>query len=349
MITDIFSQFGTPEQWKTAIIFFLGIIALLILLKVFIKNKLKNIAQKTKNDFDDFLIDSISRIAWPFEIAIAFFFAIKFLNIPGNTSSLIGIATLIVVIIYLTKFVQKLIEYVADKKILKREEQGKKTDASAIRILSNVTKWVIWFIAALFILQNAGVNVSAFVAGAGIAGIAIAFSLQEVLSDLFACFSIYFDKPFEVGDFIIFDNDKSGTVKKIGLKSTRIKSLKGDEMIVSNKKLTESILHNYKKMEKRRVTFEIYVDAKTTIPKLKKGKQIIHNIITREENTEAFRTHLKTFNGNSWTYSVIYYITNSNYGKYLDAQESINLEIKRAFDKEKIKFATDIQKIILKD
>jgi small-conductance mechanosensitive channel len=269
--------------------------------------------------------------------------------LPDNIDSFINIFTLVVVIVYIARFIQKLIEYSADKNIIKQEEQGKKTDASAIRILSNIAKWAIWLIASLFILQNAGVDISALVAGAGIAGIAIAFALQEVLADLFACFSIYFDKPFEVGDFVVIEGGESGTVKKIGLKSTRIKSLKGDEMIVSNKKLTESVLHNYKKMEKRRAEFEISVDPKTSVAKLKKGKEIISKIIEDIDDTEFNRVHLKTFNGNSWTYIAVYFVTSSKYEKYMDAQEGINLEIRKVFDKEKIKFATDTQKIILKD
>ena len=250
--------------------------------------------------------------------------------------------------IYAAMFFQQLISYFSKKSIEKQVEEGKKTDASAFRILFNILKWSTWFIAVLIILQNTGIDISALLAGAGIIGIALAFSMQEVLADLFACFSIYFDRPFEVGDFIVMENGEKGSVKKIGLKSTRIKSLKGDELIVSNKKLTESVLHNYRKMKQRRVIVEIYVDAKTSIPKLEKGKKIIHDTIEKQEDADPFRVHLRVFNGNSWTYEISYYINTNNYGRYLDIEEAVNLGIRKNFDKEKIKFATDIQKIILK-
>lgn len=346
-IQDFFLQFGQPENWKLAFLFFLATVVIFWFAKYLVVRKFKNLAKKTKNDFDDFIVKSLSGVTWPLTIIMAFFIGSKFLYNLGPVDRIINYITLIVIIVYAASFFQKLIKYFIFKNISKQEEEGKKTDASALKIISNISQWVVWFIALLLILENSGVDVSTLLAGAGIASVLIAFSLQNVLSDLFACFSIYLDRPFEVGDFIEYGNE-SGTVKKVGLKSTRIKSLKGDEIIIANNKLMDNVLHNYKKMKKRRVDFEISVDAKSSVAKLQKGKKIIHDIIDKEKDTEVNRTTLKSFNGNSWTYQISYFIMTKDYGIYLESQERINLAVKKAFDKEKIKFATDIQKIILK-
>lgn len=345
---NFLQQMGTATEWRLAIIFSLLTVCLLALFKYLLISKFRKLALKTKNQVDDFLVTALSVIGWPLEVILAIFVGSKFLLIPADIEKFISWVTLTVVIVYAAKFLQKTIEYFSLKNIGQKEKEGNKTDASGIEVVSRIGKWAVWFIAALLILQNSGINIGTILAGAGIIGIAIAFAMQEVLSDLFACFTIYFDKPFRVGDYIVMENGKSGTVKKIGLKSTRLKSLVGEEIVVSNKKLTESVLHNYKKMDKRRITFIVGVDAKTTISKLERGKKIIEEVIDKDEDTELLRAHIKDFNGNSWEYEIAYNIVTKEYTRYLDAQERINLNIRKLFDKEKIKFATDVQKIILK-
>ncbi|HOI60138.1 MAG TPA: mechanosensitive ion channel family protein [Candidatus Pacearchaeota archaeon] len=349
MIGELLLNLGTWEEWKLSLISFFGLIIFFRISKYLILNKFKKIAEKTKTDFDDFLISILSSTNLFIEFAFSLFVSSKFLNLSQGADSFINYLALVAFIILAATFFQKLIKYFSYKKFIEREEEGKKTDASVVRILSNIADWAIWVIAILLILQNSGIDIGALLAGAGIFGIAIAFALKEVLADLFACFSIYFDRPFEVGDYIVLDKGKNGTILKIGLRTTRIKTLRGEELVISNRKLTDSLLRNYKKMERRRVSFEVYVDSKTSLAKLEKGKKLILDIISKTENIKPIRACLVSFNGNSWTYEVTYYVTNGNYGKYLIAHESIILAIKKSFDKEKIKFATDIQKIILKE
>lgn len=349
MIGEILLSLGTWEQWKLSLISFFGLIIFFRISQYLVLNKLKQLTQLTKNDFDDFLVSILSSTNWFIEFAFSLFVSSKFLNLSQGIDNFINYLALVAFIILAATFFQKLIKYFAYKKFVEREEEGRKTDASVVRILSNIADWAIWVIAILLILQNSGIDIGALLAGAGIFGIAIAFALKEVLADLFACFSIYFDRPFEVGDYVVLDGGKNGTIKKIGLRTTRVKTLRGEELVISNRKLTDSFLRNYKKMEKRRVSFELFVDGKTSVAKLEKGKKIINNVIEKVENTDPIRARLKSFNGNSWTYEVIYYITTGDYDKYLIAHENIILSIRKAFDKEKIKFATDIQKIILKE
>ncbi|MDD4358340.1 MAG: mechanosensitive ion channel family protein [Candidatus Pacebacteria bacterium] len=348
MINEFFLSIGTVEEWKLSLGFLVGLVVFFRVLKYLIVNKFKAIADITKNDFDDFLISAFSIKTWPTEIIFSIFVSSKFLHLGEGFNSFINYITLITIIIFVANFLQRLVKYFAIKKVLKHEEEDRKTDASVVHVLSNMIQWGIRVIAALLILQNSGIDIGALLAGAGIMGIAIAFALKEVLADLFACFSIYFDKPFEVGDYIVLDNGKSGGVKKIGLRTTRIKTLRGEELVISNRKLTDSFLRNYKKMEKRRVSFEVSVDAKTTAKKLEKGKEIIMKLIEKEEDVEKPKVYLTFFTGNSYVYGIIYFVKTRNYYKYMKARENIILNIRKAFDKEKIKFATDEQKIILK-
>ena len=183
-----------------------------------------------------------------------------------------------------------------------------------------------------------GVDLSGVVVGLGVGGIAIALALQNTLSDVFSAFSIYFDKPFEIGDFVIV-GDHSGTVTNIGVKSTRIKLLQGEELVVSNKELTSTKVRNFRKLERRRITFTIGVTYNTPLSKLKKIPQIISKIIQDTELAELDRVHFTEFGDYSLKFLVIYYVKVSDYGKYMETQEAINFAIKEAFEEEAIEMA----------
>jgi small-conductance mechanosensitive channel len=201
-------------------------------------------------------------------------------------------------------------------------------------------------LAVPFILSSLGYNISALLAGLGIGGIAVAFALQTILADIFASFSIYFDKPFRVGDYIVVGNDR-GTVKHIGIKTTRIKSLEGPELVISNKELTSSRIHNYKKMEKRRISFTIGIVYETPLEKVKKAKEIIENVIKDQKMAELDRVHFARFGDFSLEFEIVYYMLSTDYKDYMDTQEKINLKIKEEFEKEGIEFAYPTQKIYL--
>jgi small-conductance mechanosensitive channel len=264
-------------------------------------------------------------------------------------SNRIILRNLVIFIIFILAFIvlQKIIDY-GFKKLLKKrqqEDQGK-FDPHVINLFRKMTRIVLWGIALLIFLQNLGYDITALVAGLGIGGIAIAFALQNILSDIFSSFTIYFDKPFEVGDFIIIGNDM-GTVKAIGIKSTRIQTLQGQELVVSNKELTETRINNYKKMEKRRIVFDFGVVYKTPTEKLRKIPQIVKKIIDDIEITDLDRVHFDKFGDSSLSFEVVYYIKNSEYNVYMDTQQDINLKIKEQFEKEGIEFAYPTQTIFL--
>ncbi|MCK4473810.1 mechanosensitive ion channel family protein [Candidatus Parcubacteria bacterium] len=308
--------------------------------------KLKKLASKTKTEYDDLLVKILASISLWFYCLLSLWLAFQVVSISEKVAKYFSYLIFIAVVYYLVKAFQELIDFAFVKLLAQREQEGKKIDVSAIALLSKILKIALWATAILLVLQNLGFNVTTLVAGLGIGGVAIAFALQGILSDVFACFSIYFDKPFETGDYIVIDKD-SGTVKKIGIKSTRIQTLQGEELVISNKELTAKRIHNYKKMEKRRIVFNFGVVYETGVEKLKKIPEIVKEIIGKFEIAELNRVHFKEFGDFSLNFEVVYYLNSKEYQKYMDTQQEINLALKDAFEKQGIEFAYPTQTILL--
>lgn len=324
------------------------LIAILAIIKVFkdvVLYEIKKISKKTRITYDELIVHMIEGIGWPLYIIIAINISANLLILPNWLTQTIFYAFLILAAFYAIRIINIVVQEASDKIAEKKREKGDE-DTSLLTLLTRIVKGVVWFLAILFILQNIGIEITSFIAGAGIIGIALAFSLQNVLGDLFASFSIYFDEPFKPGDFIIIGEDM-GIVKYVGLKSTRIQTLLGDELVVSNKELTETRVHNYKKMEKRRIVFEIGVTYDTPHAKLKKIPKIIRKIIEKEEQTEPDRIHFKEFGDFSLKYEIVYYMLVSDYASYMEAQQNINLKIVQEFKKEEIEFAFPTQTLHL--
>ncbi|MBI2676045.1 MAG: mechanosensitive ion channel family protein [Candidatus Aenigmarchaeota archaeon] len=336
---------GSP--YGEYIVAFLVFIAAAVALKVFkhiIVQHLMRIAKKTKTELDDVIIRSIDSIGWPLYMILPLYIASQSLKMPEMLSSVLYLSILVTVTYYVVRGLQKLTDYAVGKMIKERLREEKQTDTSVIDLLGKLVKIFVWVLAVFFILTNLGYDITPMIAGLGVGGIAIAFALQNVLSDIFASFSIYFDKPFRVGDFIVIGND-SGIVKKIGIKSTRIQTLQGQELIVSNKELTESRINNYKRMERRRIVFTFGVTYSTTVKKLRKINSIVKDIIGKIENTDLDRVHFKNFGDFSLIYEVVYFVNSGDYNVYMDVQQKINLTIKERFEKEDIEMAFPTQTV----
>ena len=327
-------------------VFVLSIIVLKFFKYVIVK-KLKALMDHTRTELDDLIINVIDSLDWPLYLLLALYLGCQFIQLPELLEKAIYYLFLISVVYYLVKGFQRIINYVFERLIKREEEkQGKEFDPSVIRLLNKIAKIVLWLLAIIIILQNLGYNISTLVAGLGIGGIAIAFALQNILGDIFSSFSIYLDKPFRVGDFIIVGNDM-GVVKKIGIKSTRIQTLQGEELVVSNKELTETRVHNYKKMEKRRIVFTFGVLYEIPTEKIKKIPALIKDIIDKVDLTEIDRVHFKAFGDFSLNFEVVYYLNSSDYNQYMDTQQEINLAIKEQFEKEGVAFAYPTQTVFV--
>jgi small-conductance mechanosensitive channel len=327
-------------QYFEAILAFVAALIVIKIFKFIIIRRLRKLAEKTKMEVDDVLIDIIDHLGIPFYIVVALYTSSRFLTLPHLAD--IGLTLLLVITVtyYLVGALQKLGDFWLRKMLSDKAAESMKG------LFDILLKIFLWTIALLLILSNLGYDITTLVAGLGIAGIAIAFAMQRILEDIFSAFSIYADRPFEVGDFIVIGNDK-GTVKHIGLKSTRIQTLQGQELVVSNRELLASRIHNYKKMKKRRITFSFGVTYDTPLKKLKKIPDIVKDIVDKQELAELDRVHFKTFGDFALIYEVVYYMTVPDYVKYMDTQQAINLELIKKFEKEGIEFAFPTQTIYL--
>ncbi len=214
---------------------------------------------------------------------------------------------------------------------------------NALAFMSKVAAWVV---VLLLVLGNLGVDITGLLTGVGIGGIAIALAVQKILSDLFASLTIVLDKPFVLGDFLIVD-DLMGTVEHIGLKSTRLTSISGEQLVFSNTDLLSSRIRNYGRMQERRAVFTIGVTYDTPRDKLRKLPELLQKAVESQEKTRFDRSHLKTFGDFSINFETVYYIGDSAYKTYMDIQQAVNLAVHRMFEDEGIEFAFPTQTVHL--
>lgn len=338
---------NTVEEYGIALLILIAIVVGLIFVRTVVIARLKHLAKKTKNTLDDSIVEAIYSIKMPFYISLGLFFASKSVYAEQIIKDIIYYVLLFFIVFYGAKIINIIIGYLIRYAALKKaEEEGDDgvADEGFIRLIGTMISVVIWLVAILFFLANLGVDVTAFIASLGIGGIAIAFALQGVLADLFASFAIHFDKPFREGDFIVVGAD-SGVVQKIGLKSTRIKTLQGQELVISNKELTEARINNYKKLEKRRVVFLLGVTYETSQAKLKKIPGMIEKILKDIKDADFDRCHFKSFGDFSLNFEIVYFVEQGDYNEYVKIENRLNLAIKAAFDKAKIDFAYPTQQL----
>jgi len=332
------------ENILKAIIVFLILICLFKLFQKVILKRLKKLAEKTKSNIDDTLIEIFRSIKPPFYFLIALYLAIQFLFIGELIQKIINIVLIVLIVFQIVFSLQVLIDYLIKKT---REKEKNKQSQTALVLLGKFTKGILWVIGILLILSNLGVNISSLIAGLGIGGIAMALALQNILGDLFSSFTIYFDKPFVVGDFIV-TGKHAGIVKKIGLKTTRIQALQGEEIIISNNELTSARIQNFKKLKERRVIFKFGVVYETSFEKIKRIPEIIEKIIKSLDKARFNRSHFIQFDDSALSFETVYYIESEDYDAYRNVHQKILFKIKQIFDEEKISMAYPTQTLYLK-
>lgn len=321
---------------------FVLLFMLIVTTKKIFLSQFSKFAKKTPTKIDDILVDTIKKFGISFYFFLSLYVGIRTLVFPDNIQIPLNYLFLVIGIYYGFRIINVFINFGAEAVIEKSQKKEKKVSRSAILLIALFSKIVIWIVILIFIISNLGYNVTSLVAGLGIGGIAIALALQNILSDIFCSFSIYFDKPFEEGDFIIVGDDL-GIVKRIGIKSTRIQALQGEEVVISNRDLTNARVHNYKKMKRRRIIFNFGVTYGTTTKKLEKIPKIVKTIIEKIDKVDLDRVHFKGFGDFSLNFEVVYYVNLGEYAAFMDVQQEINLKLMKEFEKEKIEFAYPTQ------
>jgi small-conductance mechanosensitive channel len=327
---------NTIKAW----LIILGIITVgFIVIRFFKRTLLKKLnhwSQKTKISFDDFIVASFEKYFVPFLYCLVVYIGLSYLTLPQITERPVHIAVMLVCTYFILQVINSALQYFV-LSFLKNREDGD-TKQKQARGLIIIMKAIVWIMGLVFILDNLGYNVSTIIAGLGIGGIAIALAAQTILADLFSYFVILFDRPFEIGDFIIVD-DKMGSVEYVGIKTTRLRTLGGEQLVCSNKDLTDSRVHNYKRMEKRRVVFNVGVTYQTPSEKLKSIPEVVKGIISNRTDVLFDRAHFSGFGDSSLNFEFVYYILSSDYNLFMDKQQAVNFELFETFEKMNIDFA----------
>ncbi len=306
---------------------------------------LRALAAKTSNIFDDLVVDFVRSVKAPLYYVLSLYVSVQFLTLPPFLVKGVEYAVAIGLLYYAVKGLQAVVSHLKEHYVKKRQAaEGPDVDTSMVDTLESVARVVLWIVGILVILDNLGLDITALIAGLGIGGLAVAIAAQAVLADVLAAFSIYFDKPFKVGDFIIVGNDM-GTVKHIGIKTTRLATLQGQELVISNKELTESRVNNYKRMQKRRIVFSFGVEYGTKAAQLRRIPDVVRGIIDGVDACKTDRVHFKQFGPSSLDFECVYFIDSPDYNAYMDAQQEMNLKIAEAFAKDGVQFAFPTQTI----
>ncbi len=310
-----------------------------------IYRRLHKLSQKTGTEIDDLIADMIRRIHTVVLLVLSLYVGSMFLTLPENVSKLLVKLIMISLLFQSGIWGNALILYWVEKyKKQKMEEDA--ASATTFTALGYVMRIVLWLVILLVVLDNLGVDITTLVAGLGVGGIAVALAVQSILGDLFASLSIVLDKPFVIGDFIIVDNSM-GSVEHIGLKSTRIRSLSGEQLVISNSDLLKSRIRNFKRMNERRIIFSLGVTYQTPLEKLKQIPTILQEIIEKHEFVRFDRAHFKEYGNFSLNIEIVYWVTNSEFKVYMDIQQAINLEIYQRFQELGIEFAYPTQTVFI--
>jgi small-conductance mechanosensitive channel len=332
------------SEWAMAAGMLLLSLVFLKIFKSIIVSRLKKLAAKTAGSFDDFLILTVEKSAVPLMYSASIYFALKMLSIPANINKVIYVAFLLTVTFYSLRIITSVFKQFVFSFIQKQENsEAKEKQAKGLLIIINA---IIWILGVIFLINNLGYNVTTLIAGLGIGGIAIALAAQAILADLFSYFVIFFDRPFEIGDFIVVD-DKKGNVEYVGIKTTRIRALSGEQLICSNTYLTNAKVHNYKRMQERRIVFNFGVTYQTTHEQLSMIPGIIKGIIESKGDIRYDRGHFSGFGDFSLNFEFVYFIENPDYAFYMDRQQTIYLDIVKVFEEKKIEFAYPTQTLFV--
>lgn len=313
----------------------IGVLVIRVFRRIVLK-KLRRWSDQTETAIDNFIVGGVERFGLPILNLVVVYWGIHSLQLSAKVERIVEIATNVAVAFFAIRLIITIVRHALTTYVRKQENGEEKVKQLAGLMM--IVNLIIWGIGVVFLFDNLGYDVTAIIAGLGIGGIAVALAAQNILGDLFNYFVIFFDRPFEVGDFIIVDT-KLGTVEHIGIKTTRVKSLTGEQLIFSNSDLTNSRIHNYKRMERRRIVFSISVVYQTKKEHLEAIPKIIRAAIEEHNDVQFDRSHFSSYGDSSLNFETVYFVLSSDYNRYMDIHQAINLRIFETFLKEGIEFA----------
>nr|MBN1229173.1 mechanosensitive ion channel family protein [Anaerolineae bacterium] len=332
-------------QWFSvvAIVILIGLAAWLIQ-RVVIK-RLRRISERTKFQADDLVVNMLDNTKNLLVILVALYIGSQLLVLPDKVSSILRTVAVIALLAQAALWASQVINYILVNYVRDRAKD-EVSGATAYTALSFISRLALWVLVGLLVLDNIGVEISSLITGLGITGVAVALAVQNILGDLFSSLTIVLDKPFVIGDTIVV-GEFTGTVEHIGLKTTRLRSLNGEELVFANTDLLQSRIRNFKKMDERRGVFTVGVSYNTPQDKVEQIPLIIQAIVEAQEGLRFQRAHLKTLGPSTLDYEVVYTLLNPDFTFYMDAQQAIYFDLLQRFAEEQIEMPYPTQSLLV--
>ena len=305
--------------------------------------RIQRFTRKTHTIVDDVLVGALRKTKLLFLIIVSIYLGSRFLELPEKLASIDRTVLMVATWIQAGLWASAGLQIWLENYRATEQDGANRTTMNALSFLVRVA---LWATILLLILDNMGVDVTALVTGLGIGGIAVALAVQNVLSDLFASLSIVLDKPFVNGDFIVV-GDMAGSVEHVGVKTTRIRSISGEQLVFSNSDLLTSRIRNFGRMNERRVVFQLGVTYQTPAEKLERIPGIIREVVEAQQHVRFDRSHFASFGDFSLNFETVYYVGSSDYKQHMDILQAVNLEVYRRFGAEGIEFAYPTQTLFV--
>jgi len=332
---------NTIRSWGIAFGIIAGSMIVLRILKAIVISRIKKLTANTKTTVDDFVVSVLQSSVMPVLYVLAIYTGLQYLELPARVENILRIAVMVAITFFVLRIITSAVSFLFRRGVSHRSGDQREKQAKGILL---IVQFVVWSLGILFLIDNLGYDITTIVAGLGIGGIAIALAAQTILGDLFSYLVIFFDKPFEIGDFIIVD-EKLGTVEYIGIKTTHVRTLNGEQLIFSNTDLTNSRVHNYKRMKERRIVFKFRVTYDTPGAQLAELSAAVREIIVSIPGARFDRAHFAGFGEWSLDFEVVYYVLSPDYNTYMDIQQQINLALVGVLESRRIQFAVPARTI----
>jgi len=331
------------QDWLIAVALAAGVSTFLIVARSLVMKRARAWSERSPSRIDDFFVSLLASVKSLFFAAIGLWIAAEYVPLSAHVQRGVRTALTLLTLVQVGLSLQAAVRALSCDWAGSTDAGETKMAASASAFLASLAIWAVLIVSGLSVL---GFEISALLAGLGVGGVAAALAVQNILGDVFASLSIYFDRPFHIGDFII-TGDEMGTVERIGLRTTRVRSLGGEEIVFANGDLTKSRIRNYKRMAERRVVFGFGVEYGTSLEYLKAIPALVRATVEARPSLRYDRAHFKEYGDFALNFEVVYYVLSPDYNTYMDHQQAINLELFREFGERGIEFAFPTQKVLL--
>jgi len=346
-VLDRIYYHNSLRAWLIALAVMAGVVLGLAILRRLLLGRLERLAKRTRTEADDVIVDLVRRTSVPFRVFMALTLGSLVLTFPAGVRAgqIVRTIAVLALLYQVALWGNGLIGYFTRRYLARHAAEG--SSATTITALSYGARLLLYGMLFLLALSNLGIDITALVAGLGIGGIAVALAVQNILGDLFGALSIVLDKPFVVGDFIIVDQ-YMGTVEHIGLKTTRLRALGGEQIVMSNGELLKSRIRNWARLKERRVVLAFGIPLSTPTDVVERLPVMVRQAIESRDLVRFDRAHFTGFNASAFNFEAVYWILTPDYAAFMDRQQAVGLDVLRSLEREGIKLAPAPQTVVLR-